>query len=256
VSVKDVDQMDEVLKALEGAANGLDILDKYDFIHRDVSVSNILLVDGIGKISDFEFVQKTRQGAVSSDDVEADGHPGRTGTRHFMASELRYGRYMYVPRRFDVFRWTFKQSTMHDAEALWWALIWILAWNRPGVKGLEDVDEDEDDSKRYSLISDLFPSADQPTTLNKRQFFFDNPVAFKHRATSFHPRYEKLLAIADDLRDGLLDYYEKEGAWTSESGPDETVFKGVYGNVALPKLKTALKQNDVGKLRVIKVEAK
>ncbi|KDQ10991.1 hypothetical protein BOTBODRAFT_190144 [Botryobasidium botryosum FD-172 SS1] len=260
IPVKDVTRMDQVLRALEGAANGLDILDKHDFIHRDVSVTNILLVDGVGKISDFEFVHKTRLGAIGSAEVKLDGHPGRTGTRHFMASELRYNRYIYRSRRFKAIRWVFKQNTMHDAEALWWVLIWILAWKCPkGDHPQDDVDNASKGSKdlrRYALIMELFPPADHYNTVDKRHTFFDDPAEFEGRVACLQPDYEKLVSLAGDLRDGLCEYYDREQAWTAEAGPDEQVFKGIYGGMVVPKLRSALEENDVGELRTIKTETK
>ncbi|KDQ20883.1 hypothetical protein BOTBODRAFT_50929 [Botryobasidium botryosum FD-172 SS1] len=312
VSAKDLMDMTKILKALEGAANGLDILDKYDLIHRDVSISNILLVNNVGKIADFEFVQKTRQGGVRSDAFDKKQHPGCVGTRPFMASEVQYGIYRYS-KLCDPRVWTFFQNTIHDAEALWWVIVWILVWTSPAVSSAGDVGDhrtpmginttetrdassradlngidtrsagggkeegdvesdfdDEDkvedveieaeyedspeaagDVARLGVLHDLFPSADQPTTLSKREIAFNMAAEFQHQTACLPEEYQKLRRVAEDLRARLFGWYSREREWTDEGGPDECVFKGIYSDVVLPPLRRAIEENGVGELRFI-----
>lgn len=49
----------------------LQLLHKYDFVHRDISTANIFCLDGQGKVGDLEYTKK--QDLVSSHEIRTVG---------------------------------------------------------------------------------------------------------------------------------------------------------------------------------------
>ncbi|KAG2041586.1 hypothetical protein BDR03DRAFT_855030 [Suillus americanus] len=70
----------------------LSYLHKAGWVHRDFSIGNVTLVvddNGcIGKLGDFEYAKEINSNA---------SHDVRTGTMHFMAVEVEYQKYIFLP---------------------------------------------------------------------------------------------------------------------------------------------------------------
>ncbi|KAJ7094079.1 hypothetical protein B0H15DRAFT_971330, partial [Mycena belliarum] len=57
VAIIEMDSIADVMRALADATRALSLLHRLGFVHRDVSSGNILLVDGVGKLSDLEYLK-------------------------------------------------------------------------------------------------------------------------------------------------------------------------------------------------------
>ncbi|KAH7016319.1 uncharacterized protein B0I36DRAFT_254039 [Microdochium trichocladiopsis] len=106
-----------LLAALEGCIEGHESLHKAGFLHRDISINNLMINEDDENISWPSFlidldlaVREQRQGA--------SGAKGKTGTRAFMAIGALLGE---------------QHSFMHDLESFFWVLFWIcIHYNGPG----------------------------------------------------------------------------------------------------------------------------
>ncbi|EKM52665.1 uncharacterized protein PHACADRAFT_261246, partial [Phanerochaete carnosa HHB-10118-sp] len=85
----EVDTLVDVYCRIEEVLLGLDVLHSANWVHRDISYGNILVVRGEAKITDLEYAKETS-------DLGAH-HGVRTGTPYFMSEEVRASRYNYIP---------------------------------------------------------------------------------------------------------------------------------------------------------------
>ncbi|ROT39714.1 hypothetical protein SODALDRAFT_136435, partial [Sodiomyces alkalinus F11] len=106
-----------LLAALEGCIKGHESLLEAGFLHRDISVNNLMINEDDNNHSLFSFlidldlaVRQPREGA--------SGVKGKTGTRAFMAIGALLGE---------------QHSFMHDLESFFWVLFWIcIHYKGPG----------------------------------------------------------------------------------------------------------------------------
>ncbi|RSL83055.1 hypothetical protein CEP52_016815 [Fusarium oligoseptatum] len=106
-----------LLTAFEHCIEGHESLYKAGFLHRDISVNNLMINEDAGNPSwpsfliDLDLAIKEQRGGVS-------GAKGKTGTRAFMAIGALLGE---------------QHSFMHDLESFFWVLFWIcIHYNGPG----------------------------------------------------------------------------------------------------------------------------
>ncbi|THH04754.1 hypothetical protein EW146_g10093, partial [Bondarzewia mesenterica] len=139
-----------VFHVLSWATIGLSAIHQCGWVHRDISIGNILVLNGRAKISDLEYAKK----------VEHDRtHDVRTGTAAFMPVETASQCYQFVPKKppkldldFD-FRVVsdasrgaiaslplatsgqtqaqstlppYKYNPLHDLESIWWAAVYFV----------------------------------------------------------------------------------------------------------------------------------
>lgn len=107
-----------LLSALEGCIEGHESLFKAGFLHRDISVNNLMINEDNNNPSwsafviDLDLAIKNRRESVS-------GSKGNTGTRAFMAIGVLYNE---------------QHSFMHDLESFFWVLFWICVhYDGPGI---------------------------------------------------------------------------------------------------------------------------
>ncbi|KIP06180.1 hypothetical protein PHLGIDRAFT_469946 [Phlebiopsis gigantea 11061_1 CR5-6] len=86
-TIAEVDSLVDALIAMVGATKALYTLHRCGWVHRDISVGNILVVNGRGKLTDVEYAKKESK-VTSHDGV-------RTGTLFFMSPEVENQRYIY-----------------------------------------------------------------------------------------------------------------------------------------------------------------
>ncbi|KAG1849352.1 hypothetical protein C8R48DRAFT_614278 [Suillus tomentosus] len=133
VAIKDVISLADNLSCLSGRLKALSYLHKAGWVHRDFSVGNVSWVvgdnGGIGKLGDFQYAKEID---IPHDDV-------RTGTMHFMAIEVEYQEYFFLPRAslppassldadFPLLP-PFRMNFLHDIESVWWAYTWIFFYH-------------------------------------------------------------------------------------------------------------------------------
>ncbi|EKM48867.1 uncharacterized protein PHACADRAFT_108066, partial [Phanerochaete carnosa HHB-10118-sp] len=113
---KDLLEVDTLVDVYCRDRGGLDILHSANWVHRDISYGNILVVKGKAKITDLEYAKETS-------DLGAH-HGVRTGTPYFMSEEVRASRYNYIPAKPRNTRFTKTsvadrlQRTMRDHETI------------------------------------------------------------------------------------------------------------------------------------------
>ncbi|KAG2092642.1 uncharacterized protein F5147DRAFT_764107 [Suillus discolor] len=132
ISQRDVISLADNLSCLSGGLKALSYLHKAGWVHRDFSVGNVSWVvgdnRGIGKLSDFEYAKEIDSNT---------SHDDRTGTMHFMAIEVEYQEYFFLPRASLPPASTsldtdpplpppFRMHFLHDIESVWWAYTWIF----------------------------------------------------------------------------------------------------------------------------------
>lgn len=110
-----------LLAALEGSIAGHESLRKAGFLHRDISINNLMVNEDDDNVSwpsfliDLDLAVRERRSGAS-------GAKGKTGTRAFMAIGALLGE---------------QHSFMHDLESFFWVLFWICVHydgpNKPRV---------------------------------------------------------------------------------------------------------------------------
>ncbi|KAK8872459.1 kinase-like domain [Apiospora arundinis] len=98
-----------LLGALEGCVDGHESLYKAGFLHRDISINNLMINEANDNPSWRAFVIDLDL-AIKEQRVVASGAKGKTGTRAFMAIGALLGE---------------QHSFMHDLESFFWVLFWI-----------------------------------------------------------------------------------------------------------------------------------
>jgi len=98
-----------LLAALEGCIEGHESLRKAGFLHRDISINNLMINEDDDNISWPSFLIDLDL-AVREHREGASGAKGKTGTRAFMAIGALLGE---------------QHSFMHDLESFFWVILWI-----------------------------------------------------------------------------------------------------------------------------------
>ncbi|KAG1727324.1 hypothetical protein EDB19DRAFT_1857653 [Suillus lakei] len=121
VVLKDVTSLATILSCLSGALIALRCMHKAGWVHRDFSIGNVIWVDGVGKLGDFEYAKE--MDSNTSNDV-------RTGTMFFMAVEVESQKYLFYPRKgYYPNQPSFRMNFLHDIESVWWALTWFFFYH-------------------------------------------------------------------------------------------------------------------------------
>ncbi|KAI0514649.1 hypothetical protein F5B22DRAFT_226061 [Xylaria bambusicola] len=174
-----------LLAALEGCIIGHESLLKAGFLHRDISINNLMINKGSSFLIDLDL-------AIHVDRIEASGAKGITGTRAFMAIGVLMGE---------------GHSFMDDLESFFWVLFWLCIHydgpnERKAVKQFEKWNiEDTDELARLKL-----------GTISKRPYF-NNTVS-----AHFTPYYRPLIPWVVKLRDVV---FPDNGNWERE---DKTLY--------------------------------
>lgn len=115
-----------LLAALEGSIKGHESLHHAGFLHRDISVNNIMINEDKDNPSwpsfliDLDLAIREQRQSVS-------GARGKTGTRVFMAIGVLLGE---------------KHSFMHDLESFFWVLFWIcIHYDGPESRVVPEFDQ-------------------------------------------------------------------------------------------------------------------
>ncbi|KAJ7756980.1 hypothetical protein B0H16DRAFT_1721448 [Mycena metata] len=83
------------MRALADATHALRLLYRMGLVHRDVSAGNILLVDGVGKLSDLEYL-KSFKGPISTCQTEPF-----IGTADYTSGEAAARTYCFFPITYE-----------------------------------------------------------------------------------------------------------------------------------------------------------
>lgn len=106
-----------LLSALEGCVQGHESLHQAGFLHRDISINNLIVNEDPDNPSWPSFLIDLDLG-IKEARVQASGSRGKTGTKVFMAIGALQGE---------------QHSFMHDLESFFWVLFWIcIHYDGPG----------------------------------------------------------------------------------------------------------------------------
>ncbi|THH06436.1 hypothetical protein EW146_g9612 [Bondarzewia mesenterica] len=243
-----ITSLSAVFHVLSWAAIGLSAIHQCGWVHRDISIGNILVLNSRAKISDLEYAKK----------VEHDRtHDIRTGTAAFMSVETASQCYKFMPmetkskinREFDFRvvsdasrrartsrplttghrtqalskRPPYKYNPLHDLESIWWVAVYL-------VVNKEVINQDEDGSQREvaeraehqrEWANSLFDS------LIGRVDLLRTPEQFTLQVPMLHPSVRWIgFDILDNARSLLVaQYTEVEKDLTSIT---ETVADGLH----------------------------
>ncbi|KAJ7031675.1 hypothetical protein C8F04DRAFT_1185832, partial [Mycena alexandri] len=184
--------LSEVMRALADATQALRFLFRLGLVHRDVSAGNILLVDGLGKLSDLEFARPFK-GCLSQE-------PGDhcIGTANYTAGEAAAGLYSYVldackpiGARRSTEKPAFRFNPFHDVESTLWIGIWVILYHR------------RDDAEFKELFDRYFPSQFSDITLEHRMLAISCGFLSLEESDAFCPAMD----ILHDARRQLYKQY-------------------------------------------------
>ncbi|QRW08729.1 kinase domain protein [Ceratobasidium sp. AG-Ba] len=222
----------DIIVAVRGALQGLQVMHDAKYVHRDVSSGNILLVsdenraEKRGVIIDLEYAK-----SLNSD---PDPHGVKTGTYEFMAIEVARSEYINLPPLiFNAATATpeprpdpppFRQNQLHDLESVWW----VCAWTTLRLV-LPDTNQIELLQKKYEAVFET-PGSRSSTWRGE----FDDP-ATKHLSDSLRgamvlwcrylrEAYKESYGAGKfvDIQSQSLEAARKAQAWALNSLADAT----------------------------------
>ncbi|KJZ68575.1 hypothetical protein HIM_12037 [Hirsutella minnesotensis 3608] len=163
-----------LLAALEGCIEGHQSLYKAGFLHRDISINNLMINEDDENPSRRAFLIDLDL-AIKTQREGASGAKGKTGTRAFMAIGALLGNEQH--------------SFMHDLESFFWVLFWICVhYNGPG----KDVGATEFESWNYQSDNQLVRS--------KKGVIDDEDDFLRTSEEVFTPYYQPLIPWVNRLR--------------------------------------------------------
>ncbi|KAF9533150.1 hypothetical protein CPB83DRAFT_531206 [Crepidotus variabilis] len=149
----------DMLSILRDGVIALQALWVAGYVHRDISIGNLMLDTGQGRrqgrLSDLEFVKTS--GDPSTQNV-------KTGTPHFMAIEVAFSKYMFLPQvrtRTKHPRSSVQHNPLHDLESVWWMATWTCFGFLPS--GDLRLDDEDDLNGQREIFHDLFPQSLKPS---------------------------------------------------------------------------------------------
>ncbi|KAK7418234.1 hypothetical protein QQZ08_011337 [Neonectria magnoliae] len=162
-----------LLAALDGCIEGHESLRKAGFLHRDISINNLMVNEDDNNPSWPSFLIDLDLGTKEAR-TEASGAKGKTGTRAFMAIGVLLGE---------------QHSFMHDLESFFWVLFWIcIHYNGPG----KDIGPTEFESWNYE---------DDGKLARSKKGIIDDEVDFlKIAEENFTAYYQPLIPWVNRLR--------------------------------------------------------
>lgn len=175
-----------LLAALEGCIEGHESLRKAGFLHRDVSINNLMINEDDNNLSwpsfmiDLDLTTKEQREGAS-------GAKGKTGTRAFMAIGTLLGE---------------QHSFMHDLESFFWVLFWIcIHYDGPDVsRVIPEFDQ-------WNYISMELLAKEKKGQVSHEGDFI------KSAEKNFTPHYQPLISWVNRLRKVV---FPSGGRWERE----------------------------------------
>lgn len=162
-----------LLSALEDCIEGHESLWKAGFLHRDISVNNLMINEDDNNPSWPSFLIDLDL-AIKEQRHGASGAKGKTGTRAFMAIGALLGE---------------QHSFMHDLESFFWVLFWIcIHYDGPG----KDIGPTEFESWNYERDNKLVGS--------KKSVIDDEEDFLRIAKENFTRHYQSLAPWVNRLR--------------------------------------------------------
>ncbi|KAM0265356.1 hypothetical protein ACHAQJ_000197 [Trichoderma viride] len=190
-----------LLAALENCIRGHESLREAGFLHRDISINNVVIdedgpPDRKGFLIDLDL-------AIREQRIKGSGTKGKTGTRAFMAIGVLLGE---------------RHSFMHDLESFFWVLFWLCVhYNGPGKASKTEFDKwnyMDDNALAGSKMVEVFSSEQfcKRSEANFTAFYAPLiPLMDRLRAVVFpngHPWKQADEGLYSALRETLLEGQE------------------------------------------------
>ncbi|KAK7019863.1 hypothetical protein R3P38DRAFT_3272612 [Favolaschia claudopus] len=196
-----IPSLSDVMRALADATRALQLLYQLGLVHRDVSAGNIIVVDGVGKLTDLEFMRPYRGSTPSS---SADRY---VGTSNFIPGEVAAGIYSYasaIYRPVDGPSCSedppFRYNPFHDLESTLWIGIWIVFYRLRDIPAVE------------KFFDAHFPDAATDITAGRRAGAIRGFLSLKQS----HPFHPVLEALHDARFSLLLEYARFESDFANQ----------------------------------------
>ena len=162
-----------LLAAFEACITGHESLYRAGFLHRDISINNLLITESKDSPLYPAFLIDLDL-AIANDRIKSSGARGKTGTRAFMAIGILLGE---------------QHSFMHDLESFFWVLFWICVhYEGPG----KDITDTECESWNYE--------SDNKLAYTKNGTISDEELFLKFVKRNFTPYYKLLVPWVNKLR--------------------------------------------------------
>ncbi|KAK0491267.1 hypothetical protein IW261DRAFT_1436697 [Armillaria novae-zelandiae] len=228
--LSDIQQPCVLFKALSDALKGLHYLYMGHYVHRDISAGNIILCNGVGKISDLEYAKKfLSQGPVNDP---------KTGTPIYMAVEVQDAAYLFLhksPTPIANSTYTlsgpdqvpFIHNYLHDIESLFWIGFHALFSTAPAKYSKASLSERVE---QRTLFNAFFPHRLEGSA--QRRHFFALSRHHEETVKAIPTEYHPVLAVLFFIRNTLVSNYamlEIFGGF-----PQHDQFKQVYGKLSTP----------------------
>jgi hypothetical protein len=175
-----------LLIALEGCIEGHQSLHKAGFLHRDISINNLLINEDTDNPSWPSFLIDLDL-AIKEQREGASGARGKTGTRAFMSIGALLGE---------------QHSFMHDLESFFWVLFWIC------------IHYDGPDKSRVIRQFDKWNSVDMEELAKlKLGTVAKEAIFMKTIVDNFTPYYEPFIPLVNRLRKVV---FPKDKPWEQD----------------------------------------
>jgi hypothetical protein len=198
-----------LLTALEGCIEGHASLRKAGFLHRDISINNLMINENDDNLSWPSFLIDLDL-TIREDREGASGAKGKTGTRAFMAIGALLGE---------------QHSFMHDLESFFWVLFWIcIHYDGPNANHSrsrsKDLAADSHENPVSSQLSRVVPEFDQWNYISMELLAKEKKGQVSHEGDfirsaqeNFTPYYQSLIPWVNRLRKVV---FPSGGRWERE----------------------------------------
>ncbi|KAK7042943.1 hypothetical protein VNI00_008680 [Paramarasmius palmivorus] len=164
MALYDIDNHKTILEAIVYVFPALEFMYSSGYIHRDISAGNLLVSSAHGnvvcKLIDLEYAKRI-------DDPNYHKEV-KTGTPHFIASEVEEGQYLFIPENLmprppggyrsmptvakrESPHAFFRHNCLHDIESLFWIFVYVLFSTFPTERPINSLDT------RRIIFQQLFP---------------------------------------------------------------------------------------------------
>ncbi|KAJ7135382.1 hypothetical protein C8R43DRAFT_1203559 [Mycena crocata] len=211
-TIYDLNSAREVMKALSDAVQGLKYLHLLGLVHRDISPGNIIMSNGVAKITDLEYLKVYNEELAVKGIKKLIYPTGRskedkTGTEAFFAVEVVANQYLFIPdfcknpttnideplrRTIDDKYTVFHHNPLHDIESTFWIALWMLIFNTPS-KTLSQ-------GQQNLQLTIFRPNANRVSILHGPMF------TQNHFPAEFLPAVQKLLDLRRTLKQRYTEF--------------------------------------------------
>ncbi|PBL02809.1 hypothetical protein ARMGADRAFT_273017 [Armillaria gallica] len=198
--LSDIWQPRVLFNALSDALEGLHHLYMGHYVHRDIFAGNIILCNGVGKISDLEYAKKFLSQGPADDPT--------IGTPIYMAVEVQDAAYLFLNRSTlrNHASTPVLHNYLHDVKSLFWIGIYAL----------------------FSTVPAKYPKAQLALRVEQHKLF---NALFPCHLEALPTEYKSVVKVLLSIHEVLVDHYDK--VENLKDFPQQEQFNQVYGTEPL-----------------------